>query len=83
MNYNKPLFDIRCKICDHTTEVRKTFEEPFECPRCGGETRTLLTAFKKLEKAKDPYDYIDGYHPDPKPVKSFANDRRRGGKDTT
>lgn len=79
----KPLFDIRCRICDHTTEVRKRFVESYPCPKCGGETKTLLTAFKRIEKAKDPYDLIStGSPPSPRPIKSFANDKRKGGKDT-
>lgn len=82
MNFSLPKFDIRCKICEATTEVRKKFNDPYPCPRCGGDTRTLLTTFQKGIKAKDPYDYLDNRPPDPKKVKSFANDRRRGGKNT-
>ncbi len=79
-----PLFDIRCRRCDHTTEVRKQFKDEYPCPRCSGPTITLLTGFKRINGAKDPYDLIStGSPPSPKKVKSFANDRRRGGKDTT
>lgn len=78
-----PLFDIRCRVCDHTTEVRKRFHEAYACPRCGGETKTLLTAFKSIDKAKDPFDLISTGSPPPsKPIKSFATDKRRGGKNT-
>jgi hypothetical protein len=32
---------------------------------------------------KKPYDLLDGPIPGAKRIKSFANDRRKGGKDTT
>lgn len=83
MNFD-PLFDCKCGQCGEVWEERKPYSEPAgECPKCGSyDTRTLLGS-SVLRKAKDPYDYLDGRIPDSKPIKSFANDRRRGGKDTT
>lgn len=79
-----PLFDCKCGQCGEVWEERKAFTDPAgECPKCGSyDTRTLLGGSKVLQKAKDPYEYLNGPIPSSKPIKSFANDRRRGGKNT-
>ncbi|MBT8450109.1 MAG: hypothetical protein KJO69_10490 [Gammaproteobacteria bacterium] len=86
MTYKLKVFDVRCDRCGNTFEEHKEFKDPEpDCPRCGSSfTRTILSGFQTKIRAKDPYEYIDGYVPDPKQksVKSFANDRRRGGKNT-
>lgn len=80
----KPLFDVRCERCEHTFEERKEFREKSgPCPRCGSMvTHTLLSAGLNHRKAKDPYDLIGAGAkiPDPKKIKSFAHDRRMGGR---
>lgn len=77
-----PVFDIRCLGCNQVTEVWKRFDEPYTCPVCGcGETKTLPPAVKGLPVETDPFEQRIG--DTNKPIKSFANDKRRGGKDTT
>ncbi len=78
-----PLYDARCNECDYTfEELRKSTDQVGQCPQCGGAARTIWTTVPLLDKAKDPYDLIStGGVPD-KPIKSFANDRRSGGKNT-
>ena len=80
-----PLFDVKCDKCGHIWEEMKRYdEESQECSECGSNfTRTLPPLFQTKLRAKDPYEYLDGPIPDSKPIKSYANDRRRGGKDTT
>lgn len=83
-----PLYDYRCEKCDHLWEqvVPASEVKDFapECPECHSFfTNLVWTKVPVLDKAKDPYDYLHGYRPSSKPVKSFANDRRKGGKDTT
>jgi len=80
-----PLFDAKCEKCGHIWEVMQKWEEQVgECPLCESAfTKLLMPRMGPVHKAKDPYDYLDGRIPDSKPIKSFANDRRRGGKDTT
>lgn len=79
-----PKFDLRCKTCHHEWEAFKAYADPAVCPECKSETTlTLMPLMRPLEKAKDPYDYLHGAIPSPKKVKSFAHDRRKGGKDTT
>ena len=77
-----PSFDVHCDKCGHRWGVTKKYaEEAPECVRCGSNfTRTLMPLMKH-SKAKDPYDYI--IRPPGKPIKSFSNDRRLKGKDTT
>jgi hypothetical protein len=64
--------------------VSKKWEESVACPECGQATTTLMPQMKH-HKAKDPFDMINGHAgiPDSKKIKSYANDRRKGGKDTT
>lgn len=77
-------YDARCTQCGHDYEEKRHWSDPVsDCPLCGGIGVTIWKSVPILDKAKDPYDYLDGPIPDPKPIKSFANDRRKGGKDTT
>ena len=83
-----PLYDFRCEKCASTFEERMPYEQlkshPPECPECGSNfTKQVWLTAPRSDRAKDPYDYLDGPIPSPKKVKSFANDRRKGGKDTT
>ena len=81
-----PVYDARCNECQHTYEYRgPSYQAPGLCENCGSDdTRIVwLGGFPSVDKAKDPYDYLDGPIPDSKPIKSFANDKRKGGKDTT
>jgi putative FmdB family regulatory protein len=81
-----PLYDVRCNDCGHEWEVRKGFSDPLpSCPECGAErAKVFWKSLKVLDKAKDPYDLISSGNYEPtRKVKSFANDRRKGGKDTT
>lgn len=80
------VLDARCKDCDHTYEYRgPSYQSPGSCPECGSDDTKVvwLQTTPSIDRAKDPYDYLNGPIPDPKPIKSFANDRRKGGKDTT
>ena len=77
-----PIFDIRCQECLHQAEVFKAFDTPAECSQCGGKTITLMPSVSGIHGfGKQPYDYLDDPVPDAKPIKSFAHDRRKGGKD--
>lgn len=84
-----PLYDFRCNKCKHEFEEtlayhQLTSEGPPECPECGSYfTKRVWLKAPNSDKAKDPYDYLDGPIPDSKTIKSFANDKRKGGKDTT
>ena len=67
------LYDWRCDTCDHVWEQRwpnKTADNDLpECPECGSHfTKKVWTSVPILEKAKDPYDYLDGPIPDPKRI---------------
>ena len=80
------VWDARCNVCGTDYEFRgPSYKSPGECIACGSDdTRIVwLHGFPSVDRAKDPYDYLDGHIPDPKPIKSFANDKRKGGKDTT
>ncbi len=84
MSYKLKVFDNRCEKCQHVWEEHKEYRDPSQdCPRCGSSfTHTILTGFKLKKRAPDPYDALDRVIPDAdKPVKSFANDKRTGGKD--
>ncbi len=79
-----PKFDIRCLNlkCEHQAEVFKAYAAKAECSQCGGECITLMPNVLGIHGfGKQPYDYLDGPVPDSKPIKSFAHDRRKGGKD--
>ncbi len=76
-------FDTRCEVCDHTFEHTRPWDQPVPpCPECGGQSHVIWKSINLLDKAKDPYDLLDGPIPSSKPIKSFAHDRRKGGKDT-
>lgn len=83
--YMKPLHDWRCGRCDSTFEERGGQDYHPQCPRCGsGDTTLVFLASPRIKGPdKDPYDALDRVIPDSRPIKSFANDKRRGGKDTT
>ena len=80
-----PTYDARCRDCDHLFEEQREWQgSASDCPSCGStNTRTVWTRVPIIDKAKDPYDLLHGTMPDSKPIKSFANDKRKGGKDTT
>jgi putative FmdB family regulatory protein len=79
-----PLYDARCNSCGKEySEIRKSSEPVTTCPLCGADGRTIWKTVPILDKAKDPYDLISsGTVPDSKPIKSFAKDHRKGGKNT-
>ena len=80
------LYDGRCKECNHTYEWRgPSYLAPGECPACGSDDTKIvwLGQTPSIDRAKDPYEYLDGRIPESKPIKSFSNDKRKGGKDTT
>lgn len=78
-----PVYDAKCDTCEHEFEERrKSQDEVGHCPICGNTAHTIWTMVPILDKAKDPYDLLDGRIPDSRPIKSFANDKRRGGKNT-
>ena len=78
------VFDVKCDKCGNVQESRQKYKDPPpDCSECGSSfTRVILSGFKNF-KAGDPYDLLNKPIPDPKPIKSYATDRRRGGKDTT
>ena len=78
-----PLYDQECDHCGHNFEERRPWDDtPADCPECRGPSHTIWKTVPMLDKAKDPYDLLHGPIPDSKPIKSFANDKRKGGKDT-
>ena len=79
-----PIFDIKCDKCGHIWEsIQKYKDPPPDCSECGSSfTKVILSGFKNY-KAKDPYDALHRPIPSSKPIKSFATDHRKGGKDTT
>ena len=81
------VLDARCKDCDETYEYRgPSHLSPGTCPNCGSDDTKVVWlpgSTPHTSRVKDPYDYLHGPIPDPKPIKSFAKDHRKGGKDTT
>lgn len=77
-------YDARCDSCGFKyEEIRKPNDPVSTCPMCNSSGHTIWTTVPILDKAKDPYDLISsGTIPDSKPIKSFAKDHRKGGKDT-
>ena len=76
-----PKFDVRCTECSYEAEITKAFKDTHACPDCGATTKTLMPGVKGIHGfGKQPYDYLNGPVPDPKKIKSFANDRRKGGR---
>lgn len=79
-----PIFDVKCEQCGEVEEVLKAYAAKYKCKKCGGDTKHLVSAPKAfLGFDYRPYDALDRRIPDTKPIKSFANDKRKGGKDTT
>jgi hypothetical protein len=80
-----PKYDAKCNECGTYYEWEgPSHLAPGTCTACDSDhTRIVWLTMPKVDRAKDPYDYLDGRIPDPKPIKSFANDRRKSGKDTT
>ena len=78
-----PRFDVRCQRCNHEWEASKRFDAPVPCPSCGSvATTTLMPRVQGIDKAKDPFDLVGMGQkvPDSKKIKSFAKDRRKGGR---
>ena len=75
-------YDVRCTSCAaEYEELRRSGDPVTSCPVCDKPGRIIWKSVPILDKAKDPYDLLHGAIPDAKPIKSFANDRRKGGKD--
>jgi len=79
------IYDARCNNCNDTFEYRaKPGATAPCCSSCGSlDTKRIWKSVPILDKAKDPYDLLDGHIPQSTPIKSFATDHRKGGKDTT
>ena len=80
------VWDARCKECNTNYEFRgPSYQAPGECPQCGSDDTKIVwvSGFPSVDRAKDPYDYLHGPIPSSRKIKSFANDKRKGGKDTT
>ena len=78
-----PKYDARCETCDHVFEEERPWNAPVRpCPECAGRSHVIWKRIGVLDKAKDPYDSLDGPIPQAQPIKSFAHDRRKKGKDT-
>ena len=80
-----PLYDGSCDDCGTEFEERRPADaEVGPCPKCNStNTRCVWLTVPRYERVKDPYDKLHGVIPDSKPIKSYGNDRRRGGKDRT
>lgn len=80
-----PLFDVQCMECDHRWEVSKAYEDTVDCPECKGKITTTLLGATRVNLNRLPMDNIHKSMtlPGSKKIKSFANDKRKGGKDTT
>ena len=80
------VIDVKCDECLHVFEdtIPLVGVPVATCPCCGsGFTKRIPSTFKS-GLAKDPYDYLDTFRDySTKPIKSFAKDKRKGGKDTT
>lgn len=78
-----PIYDTRCNECEYEYTVNRKWDaDPAACPLCGGTGKTIWKSAPILDRAKDPYDYLNGRIPAPKKIKSFAKDKRKGGKNT-
>lgn len=80
-----PKYDGRCNDCGTDYEWEgPSYQAPGVCTECGSDnTRIVWLKAPHSTRVKSPYDLLDGHIPDSRPIKSFANDRRKGGKDTT
>ena len=67
-----PYFDIACEACGNVFEEKlKNAKEPTSCcPKCGSAfTKQVWLSFPSIDRAKDPFDYLDGRIPDPRKTK--------------
>lgn len=73
-------FDVKCTACFHIWEEEKAYGDPEgDCPKCGSSfTKTILSGFC-TPNTKQPYDYL-ATHREYKTIKSYANDKRKGGR---
>ena len=56
-----PKYDTRCVECSHEEEIWRYADMPNpKCTRCNGETVVIWKTVPVLDKAKDPYDLLDG-----------------------
>lgn len=79
-----PLYDERCDSCGHTAERRRAWRDQLlPCDDCGGICTVVWLTTPKFNEDRDVYDMLDGPLPDSRPIKSFAHDRRKGGKDVS
>lgn len=78
-----PIYDVECNDCSNVFEVLQKYGE--QAPRCGTCFSTdtqIRISCPNIAREHDPYDALDKGMPG-KSIKSFGNDRRKGGKDTT
>jgi len=75
------LYDFRCEQCDHMWEEKiPMYEFAPECVKCGSNFTHKIHTKLNTVKQYEAYDALDRTIPDTKKIKSFANDRRKGGK---
>ena len=56
-----PKYDHRCEDCGQEWEVIRRHSESVDCPSCGSLQNTVIwKTVPILDKAKDPYDLLDG-----------------------
>ena len=56
-----PKYDTRCTKCEHEEEIWRYADTPNPaCSHCGGETVVIWKTVPVLDKAKDPYDLLEG-----------------------
>ena len=56
-----PKYDTRCVNCNHEEEITRSGSEANPpCTACGGDTVLFWRTVPILDKAKDPYDLLDG-----------------------
>lgn len=56
-----PKYDTRCVDCKNEMEITRRGDEPNPpCEQCGGITVVYWKTVPVLDKAKDPYDLLDG-----------------------
>ena len=56
-----PKYDTRCVKCGHEEEIWRYSDMPNPpCVVCSAETATFWRTVPVLDKAKDPYDLLDG-----------------------
>jgi putative FmdB family regulatory protein len=68
-----PRYDFRCEKCDTVWEdvvpASQVKDYPPECPECGSNfTKLVWLRTPSVDKAKDPYDMIDGAFNDGKKI---------------